>query len=131
MTTGSETTSAETIHERILTTTTGRRPGFMAYTLYYLRTKPMGTIGLSIVLLMIFTAIFAPLIAPNEYSEQNYDAVRVAPGTEFFFGTDQFGRDIFSRVVYGARISMLVGFLAVIVGTGVPRASASATRHRR
>ncbi|MCH8744441.1 MAG: ABC transporter permease [Chloroflexi bacterium] len=118
MTLSPETTSAEAIHERILTTTSSRRPGFMAYTLYYLRTKPMGTIGLSIVTLMLFTAIFAPWIAPKTYQEQNYDAVRVAPGTEFYFGTDQFGRDMFSRVVYGARISMLVGFLAVIVGTG-------------
>ena len=78
----------------------------------------MGTIGFSIVLLMVLTAIFAPLIAPYTYQEQNYEAVRESPSLEFFFGTDQFGRDIFSRVVYGAQISMMVGFLAVIAGTG-------------
>jgi peptide/nickel transport system permease protein len=88
------------------------------YILYYLRKKPLGTIGFSIVLLMILTAIFAPLIAPYSYQEQNYDAVREAPNWSFLFGTDQFGRDIFSRVVYGAQISMMVGFLAVIAGTG-------------
>ena len=118
MTTQFQPASAEDIQERLIATQGALRPGRVAYFLYYLRKKPLGTIGMSICLIMILTAIFAPWIAPNTYQEQNYDAVRVAPGIEFFFGTDQFGRDIFSRVVYGARISMLVGFLAVITGTG-------------
>lgn len=120
MATNFETTSAEAIHERVLVTqVSSRRPTALQYFLYYLRTKPLGTIGLSICLLMITIAIFAPLIAPYTFQEQNYTAVRTAPNLDFFFGTDQFGRDIFSRIVYGARISMLVGFLAVITGTGV------------
>jgi len=118
MTTPFQTTSPETIQERIMAAPATRRPGPVAYFLYYLRHKPLGTIGLGIVVLMISVAIFAPLIAPYTYQEQNYEAVRAAPSLGFFFGTDQFGRDIFSRVVYGARISMMVGFLAVIVGTG-------------
>ena len=118
MTTQFQPASAEDIQERLIATQGGLRPGRVAYFLYYLRKKPLGTIGMSICLIMILTAIFAPWIAPNTYQEQNYDAVRVAPSIEFFFGTDQFGRDIFSRVVYGARISMMVGFLAVITGTG-------------
>ena len=68
---------------------------------------------------MILTAIFANLIAPHTYQEQNYEALKHAPSFTFLFGTDNFGRDIFSRVVHGARISMMVGFLAVVVGTGV------------
>ena len=75
--------------------------------------------GLCIVVVMILTALFADLIAPYTYQEQNYTAVLNAPSLSFFFGTDNFGRDIFSRVVHGARISMLVGFLAVTVGTGI------------
>ena len=67
---------------------------------------------------MILVAIFAPLIAPFTYQEQNYTNIKHAPSSEFIMGTDQFGRDIFSRVVHGARISMMVGFLAVTVGTG-------------
>ena len=118
MTTPRETTSAEEIREGLINAEPSRRPGMGRYILYYLRSKPLGTIGFSIVLLMILTAIFAPLIAPHTYQEQNYEAVRVAPSLEFPFGTDQFGRDIFSRVVYGAQISMMVGFLAVIAGTG-------------
>ncbi len=118
MTTPRETTSAEEIREGLINAEPSRRPGMGRYILYYLRSKPLGTIGFSIVLLMILTAIFAPLIAPHTYQEQNYEAVRVSPSLEFPFGTDQFGRDIFSRVVYGAQISMMVGFLAVIAGTG-------------
>ena len=118
MTTPRETTSAEEIREGLINAEPSRRPGMGRYLLYYLRSKPLGTIGFSIVLLMILTAIFAPLIAPHTYQEQNYEAVRVSPSLEFPFGTDQFGRDIFSRVVYGAQISMMVGFLAVIAGTG-------------
>ena len=118
MTTPRETTSAEEIREGLINAEPSRRPGMGRYILYYLRSKPLGTIGFSIVVLMILTAIFAPLIAPHTYQEQNYEAVRVSPSLEFPFGTDQFGRDIFSRVVYGAQISMMVGFLAVIAGTG-------------
>jgi peptide/nickel transport system permease protein len=119
MSTEFQTTSAEVIQENLKVAEPSRRPGFASYLLYYFRRKPLGTIGLGIVVLMVVTAIFAPIIAPYTYQEQNYLAVRHAPSTEFFFGTDQFGRDIFSRVVYGARISMMVGFLAVITGTGV------------
>lgn len=118
MTTPNETTSAEAIREGLITAEPARRPSNFRYILFYLGHKPLGTIGFSIVVLMIVTAIFAPLIAPYTYQEQNYEAVRVSPNLDFFFGTDQFGRDIFSRVVHGARISMMVGFLAVIAGTG-------------
>jgi len=118
MTTRLQATAAEDFQARSIASQGSRRPGRIAYFLYYLHKKPLGTVGLGICLMMILTAIFAPLIAPYSYQEQNYEAVREAPGLEFFFGTDQFGRDIFSRVVYGARISMLVGFLAVIAGTG-------------
>jgi peptide/nickel transport system permease protein len=118
MTSQFQTTSPETIQGRILAAPATRRPSAYAYFLYYLRHKPLGTIGLSIVVLMTSIAIFAPFIAPYAYQEQNYQAVKQAPNLSHPFGSDQFGRDIFSRVVYGARISMMVGFLAVIVGTG-------------
>ena len=74
---------------------------------------------MSIITIMILTALFANLIAPHTYQEQNYEALKESPSLEFLMGTDNYGRDIFSRVVHGARISMMVGFLAVIVGTGL------------
>lgn len=79
--------------------------------------------GLSIILILIFTAIFADFIAPYDYAEQNLKDTLQTPSSSHFFGTDEFGRDIFTRVVYGSRISLLVGILAVgiamIIGGGL------------
>src|SRR5918999_3337993 len=90
MTTQFQNTSPEAIRERILAAPATRRPSAYAYFLYYLRHKPLGTIGLSIVVLMILTAVFAPLIAPYTYQEQNYQTIRQSPNLNFFFGTDMF-----------------------------------------
>ncbi len=69
--------------------------------------------GMIVILILILTAIFADFIAPYHYSTQDLQNVRQAPSSENWFGTDNFGRDIFSRVVYGSRISIQVGFIAV------------------
>jgi len=94
------------------------RQSMSRYLVYYFRHKPLGTIGIALVAVMVFTAVFAPLIANYTFQEQNYDALKESPSTSHFFGTDQFGRDVFSRVVHGARISMMVGLFAVVAGTG-------------
>lgn len=74
-----------------------------------------------IVLLLFLMAIFAPIIAPHDYITMNLPNMLKAPSGEHIFGTDEFGRDIFSRIVYGARISLQVGFIAVgislVIGT--------------
>ena len=64
-------------------------------------------------------AIFAPLIAPYEYDKQDLYNTRQAPSLEHLFGTDELGRDVFSRVVYGSRYSLTIGFLAVLMSSGV------------
>lgn len=64
-------------------------------------------------LFLIVVAVFAGLIAPYPYSMQNPSNILQKPSLKHIFGTDQYGRDIFSRVVYGARISLSVGFIAV------------------
>jgi len=69
-------------------------------------------IGLFFIFLLIFLAIFADLIAPYSYKEINLDAISQAPSAEHIFGTDFFGRDMFSRVIYGTRISLLVGIVS-------------------
>ncbi|TDL31489.1 ABC transporter permease [Jeotgalibacillus sp. S-D1] len=71
-------------------------------------------VGLSIVTFFIIVAIFAPWIAPEGINDQKLSERLQAPSSEYWFGTDDFGRDIFSRVVHGARISLWVGFLAVV-----------------
>ena len=71
-------------------------------------------IGLIVVALLILIAIFAPVIAPYDFAEQNYSAMMKKPSAEHLFGTDLFGRDIFSRVIYGARYSLLIALLCTI-----------------
>jgi|TARA_B100001094_G_scaffold332494_1_gene404839 oligopeptide transport system permease protein len=65
-----------------------------------------------ILLLLIVLAIFAPWIAPHSYSYQNLDLGAQPPSSDFLLGTDTLGRDLFSRILYGARVSLLVGFVA-------------------
>lgn len=83
----------------------------------FVRTKPLGTIGAVLVLAFVLTAILAPLIAPYDPYQVNQAARFAAPSAQFWAGTDQFGRDNFSRIIYGARISLTVGALAVVFGT--------------
>lgn len=70
--------------------------------------------GLGIVIFFIILAIIAPFIAPYSFKEQVLADRLQAPSSEHWFGTDDFGRDIFSRIVYGARISLWVGFFSVL-----------------
>ena len=110
--------SSELNREQVIDLTTPRRASMLRQMSYYFRRKPLGGIGVGIVVMVGLVALFAPWIAPFEYQAQNYDALNVAPNLTHFFGTDNFGRDSFSRIVAGSRISLLVGFAAVIIGTG-------------
>lgn len=71
-------------------------------------------VGTFIVLFFVMIAIFAPLLMPYEHNEQQLIKRFMAPSSDHWFGTDDFGRDILSRVILGARISLWVGFTAVI-----------------
>jgi len=73
------------------------------------REKPMGTAGAVIVLGLLFVGIFADFLAPFGSNEINLRAVMVPPSGDYLLGTDQLGRDMLSRIIYGARISMYVG----------------------
>ncbi|HKZ08596.1 MAG TPA: ABC transporter permease [Methylomirabilota bacterium] len=91
------------------------RPGALAMTWLFCRRKPLGALGGLIVLVMILMAVFANWIAPYTYDETIRGARMKAPGAQYWMGTDNLGRDIFSRVVYGARVSVTVGFGAVLL----------------
>jgi peptide/nickel transport system permease protein len=78
------------------------------------RKNKMALVGLGIVVFFILLAIFAPLLAPYDFKEQNLAERLQPPSSKHLFGTDDFGRDIFSRVIYGARISLWVGFFSVL-----------------
>ena len=70
--------------------------------------------GLGIVIFFIILAVVAPFIAPYSFKEQQLADRLLAPSSEHWFGTDDFGRDIFSRILYGSRISLWVGFFSVL-----------------
>ena len=72
-------------------------------------------IGIAIAVLFIVIAIFAPLIATHDTTAQNLAMRYAAPSAAHWFGTDSLGRDVFSRVIYGARISLQVGIIVVAV----------------
>src|SRR6185312_12355093 len=72
-------------------------------------------IGVVIVVVLVFVALFAPWIAPYDVGATNLAMRYLPPSSEHWFGTDSTGRDIFSRVVYGARISLQVGIVVVVV----------------
>jgi len=72
-------------------------------------------IGLTIITLLILVAIFAPIISPYTPSQQNIFERLQSPSLSHIFGTDDLGRDVFTRMIFGARISLLVGFISVFI----------------
>ena len=82
-------------------------------TLRRLWMNPGAIAGAIVLTVMVLSAIFAPLIAPYDPIAQDSTAIRAAPSAQHFFGTDNFGRDVFSRVLFGGRMSLPVGFVAV------------------
>nr|WP_285891301.1 ABC transporter permease [Paenibacillus pasadenensis] len=78
------------------------------------RRNRMAMIGLGIIIFFILVALMAPLLAPYNYKEQNLVDRLQAPSGEHWFGTDDLGRDIFSRIIYGTRISLWVGVSSVL-----------------
>ena len=79
-------------------------------------------VGLVLVLLFVLMAVFAPWIAPHDPLATSWSEVRKAPSMAFWFGTDELGRDVLSRVVWGARASILAGLVSVSISMllGVP-----------
>lgn len=82
----------------------------------------LGVLGVLIILTLFITAVFASSIAPYDPNAQDYNMILQEPSSEHLFGTDDLGRDIFSRVVYGAQISIKAALISVgiAVGLGVP-----------
>jgi len=79
-----------------------------------LRRNPMAMIGLTVIVLWILIALMAPLIATHDPLAQKIGDRLQAPSSQYWFGTDELGRDVFSRVVYGARISIPIGFVVIL-----------------
>lgn len=89
-------------------------------TLRIVKRKPLGALSAVILMLLVVMAIFAPLLAPFDPYSQDMGRVLESPNIRNFFGTDQIGRDLLSRIIYGARISLLVALgataLSLVIG---------------
>lgn len=85
----------------------------------FVRRKPLGAVGAMIILVMLCMALFAPLLATQSYDQQVLGDRLQDPSRDHVMGTDNLGRDIYSRIVYGARISIRVGFGAVLIATSL------------
>ncbi|MBA3479303.1 MAG: ABC transporter permease [Lautropia sp.] len=79
--------------------------------------QPLGTTGLLIIVLMALAAIFAPLVAPYDPLTVDYAGLLAAPSAEHPLGTDNFGRDVLSRIIYGSQTALAVGFLSSLIGS--------------
>jgi peptide/nickel transport system permease protein len=78
--------------------------------------------GLAVIVLFVLIAIFAPLIAPYDPTHQSWTTIRKPPSVQHWFGTDESGRDLLSRVIFGARASLFAGVVSIslALGLGVP-----------
>jgi peptide/nickel transport system permease protein len=81
--------------------------------------NPLVLIGAFIIVSILLLALIAPLIAPYDPEAIDVKAILLAPSSIHWMGTDGLGRDVFSRMLYGARISLMVGFVAVGIATAI------------
>jgi len=83
----------------------------------FARNKPLGFLGAVVLVVAMITAIFAPQIARQGFNKPNLSDKLQGPSTTYWLGTDHLGRDVFSRIVWGARVSVVVGLSVITLGT--------------
>lgn len=93
-------------------------PGIVRFLGRLVREQPLAAFGLFVILSLVFFALTADAVAPFHYSDSHLRDRLVAPSGEYWFGTDDLGRDLFSRIIFAARISIFVPLGAVIFGMG-------------
>lgn len=97
----------------------GEREGIKENLLRMARQNKLAVISAVIILLIIIAAIFAPIVAPYGYAEQDLVNRLKAPSLEHLLGTDELGRDVFSRLVYGARLSLVIGIFPTSISMAI------------
>lgn len=95
------------------------KPGWGQTLIDFGKKKPLGAVGGLIFAVLIVVAIFAPLIATHNPTQTDHRSVLAKPSADQLLGGDQIGRDVFSRLVYGTRVSLLVGILSVAFGVTI------------
>lgn len=94
-------------------------PTWLATVIWFARKKPLGAAGALVVVVMLIAAIFANVLAPYDPLTTDYAAMLRAPSARHWLGTDSFGRDILSRIIFGSRTALLVGFGASFLGATI------------
>ena len=84
--------------------------------LNFAKAKPLGGFGAVVAFILIVVAIFSPIIATDDPYKTDYKSLFAPPSSEAWFGTDDVGRDVYSRVIYGSRISLYVGLVSAFIG---------------
>ena len=97
----------------------GRRARWWAATKDFVRKRPLGAIGAAIVLLNIIVALGANVFAAYDPLATDYGAMLARPSMAHWLGTDAFGRDVLSRIIFGSRTAMIVGFACASFGATV------------
>jgi len=82
----------------------------------HLKKNKLALVGMIIIILLIILAVIAPYIMPFDYDYQDVDAVLISHSKEHFLGTDNLGRDVLSRLIYGTRVSLTMGLIIVVIG---------------
>jgi peptide/nickel transport system permease protein len=93
------------------------RPAALTTVTRFLRKKPLGAAGGAIMLVMVVTALFADLLQTHDPIATDAAATLARPGEDHWLGTDHLGRDIYSRIVHGARVSLIVGIGSTLLGS--------------
>jgi peptide/nickel transport system permease protein len=94
-------------------------PGWLATSVEFCRRRPLGAVGAAIIVVMIVVAVAAPLLAPYDPQGVDFGAMLGKPSAAHWLGTDSFGRDVMSRLIYGSRTALIVGFVSALVGATV------------
>jgi peptide/nickel transport system permease protein len=93
------------------------RPGLFTSVVRFCRKKPLGAAGGALMVIMVLTAVFAEPLSTHDPIATDAAATLARPGADHWLGTDHLGRDIYSRIVHGTRISLIVGLLSTILGS--------------
>lgn len=91
-------------------------PPWLAGAAAFCRRRPLGAIGALVIIVMVLAAVFAALIAPYDPLDTDFAAQLAPPGADHWLGTDAFGRDLLSRLIFGSRTALLVGFASSFMG---------------
>jgi peptide/nickel transport system permease protein len=99
------------------------RPGLLARILgatrEFCRARPLGALGAAVILLMFFVAVFSNVLAPYDPEAVDFGAMLARPSAAHWLGTDSFGRDVLSRLIFGSRTALLVGFGSSVLGATI------------